>query len=210
MQAILCFGDSITFGSGEKPELGWSGRLHKSFSLTYRYHFAINIGFPGHDSFDLLKRFDSECETRVRIRRDTDKFLILISIGTNDCMWKDHPSKNKFRTKHTDFQKNRIELIGKSTKFSAKVAFIGIPPVDENITMPWEENYYYTNERIKLFNDIVQNECIKNNIPFLDMFTEMLKEKHSKLLADGLHPNSKGYNFMYTKIKEFITKNKLI
>jgi acyl-CoA thioesterase I len=210
MHAILCFGDSISFGVGEKPESGWVGRLNSSFGKNDEYNFVVNLGFPGHDSFDLLKRFDTECKTRIKLKRDTDKFLILISIGTNDCRWEDHPIKNKFRTNHEKFQENTIRLIEKAIKFPAKIAFIGIPPANEKVTMPWEEKYYYTNERIKLFNDVVKDTCKKYTIPFLNMFELMSKENYSKLILDGIHPNSKGYDFMYTKIKEFIKKKKLI
>ena len=210
MQAILCFGNSITFGVGEKPKLGWVGRLNASFGSKDTYNFVTNLGFPGHDSFDLLKRFDAECKTRSRMRRDTDKFLILISIGTNDCRCEEHPSKNKCRTKVEDFQKNIIKLVEKSIKYPAKIAFVGIPPVNEKVTMPWEEKYYYTNERVKRFNDVVKDTCKKYQIPFIDMFTIMSKEKYSKMLIDGIHPNNKGYDFMYLKIKEFIKNKKLI
>ena len=210
MHAILCLGDSITYGVGEKPELGWVGRLQSDFGSRDLYNFVVNLGFPGHDTYDLLKRFDSECVTRARIKRESDSFLILIAIGTNDCRWNDHPDKNKFRTKHEDFKKNILELVKKASKYSAKLAFIGIPPVDEKITMPWEEQYYFTNERVKLFNDIIKEVCEKENISFLDIFSLMLQNNHSKLLVDGIHPNSKGYDFIFKNLKKFLSSNNLL
>jgi lysophospholipase L1-like esterase len=42
------------------------------------------------------------------------------------------------------------------------------------------------------------------------MLNIMSKENYLSLLDDGLHPNSKGYDFMYENIKQFLIENKLI
>ena len=38
----------------------------------------------------------------------------------------------------------------------------------------------------------------------------MEKRNYPKFLYDGLHPNKKGYDFMFKVIKRFIEKNNLI
>jgi len=210
MHAILCFGDSITFGKGEKPAKGWCGRLKDYFEPKDRHYHVINLGFPGHTAQDILDRIDNEASTRARIRRDSDKFLILISVGTNDCRHDDLPEKKKFRMSEDEFKEDIQKLIEKSKKFPAKVAFLGLPPVDEKLTSPFEGEYYFTNERVKLFNDAVKESCEENNVLFLDIFDLMSKEDYSNLLEDGLHPNSEGYNFVFEKVKNFIESNELI
>ena len=99
------------------------------------------------------------------------------------------------------------QWINKAKKYNS--AFIGLPPVDETKTLPFEETSFQ-NKRIKLFNDIIKEQCHQNNILFLDMFDLMSKEDYPKLLEDGLHPNSQGYDFMFVKIKDLIEKNNLI
>ena len=101
------------------------------------------------------------------------------------------------------------ELITKAKLYPAKLAFIGLPPVDESKTLSYEETGF-KQERVKLFNDVIKEVCEENNILFLDIFDIMFKEDYLNLLGDGLHPNSKGYDFMFNKIKEFIEKNQLI
>ena len=95
MHGILCFGDSISFGKGETPKMGWVGRLKNSFEPGGDH--VYNLGVPGHTSADLLKRFDIECQSRIKFKRPVDKYLIIIAIGANDNKWEGMPEDNKPR-----------------------------------------------------------------------------------------------------------------
>src|SRR3989338_5108 len=147
MRGILCFGDSITFGRGESSNKGWCDRLKDYFEVK-EYNGVYNLGVPGHTSTDLLKRFDSEAKGRIRIKRPSDKYLILIAIGTNDSKWDGMPENNP-RTTDKQFRKNIKKLIVKAKSYKANLAFIGLPPVDEEKTLPYEETSF-KNERVKL------------------------------------------------------------
>ncbi len=209
MYGILCFGDSITFGRGEKSNIGWCGRLKKYFESKDDYNGVYNLGIPGQNSQDLLQRIDIEIKARLRKKRPGDKYLILVGIGANDSKWEGLPEENKPRTDEKKFKENIKELIKKTKKYSAKLAFIGLIPVDESKTLPYE-NTSFTNKRIVLFNSLVKEVCQKNDILFLNIFDKMENKDHIKLLKDGLHPNSQGYEVMYLEIKEFLEKNRLI
>ena len=209
MHGILCFGDSITFGGGDIPNHGWVGRLRNYFEAKGEHNGAYNLGVSGHTSTDLLKRFDAECDGRTRIKRPRDKYVILVAIGTNDCKWDGMPDNGNPRTTEADFESNIRELIKKAQGYQAGLAFIGLTPVDESLTLPYEETSF-KNERVSLFNDIIKKCCKENKVLFLDMFESMSKEAYPKLLEDGLHPNSKGYDYMFDTIKGFIENNKLI
>ena len=145
MKGILCFGDSITFGIGEKPAKGWMGRLKDYFEPKDRYNHVVNLGFPGHNAVDLLERIQNESNIRARIKRDTDEFIILIAIGMNDCRYEDLPEKKKVRFRDSEFKENISKLIELSKKFPAKIAFLGVSPVDEKLTSPFEGEYFFTN-----------------------------------------------------------------
>ena len=209
MNGILCFGDSITFGRGEVPNKSWCGRLKDFFEPKGSHNGVYNLGVPGHTSTDLLERFDAEAVGRVRIKRPDDKYLILIAIGTNDSKWDGMPENDNPRTTEDDFRSNISELIRKAKSCRAGLAFIGLPPVDESKTLPFEETAF-ENKRVKMFNDTVKDECKENGVLFLDMFELMFKEKYTSFLADGLHPNPAGYDFMFEHIREFIETNDLI
>ena len=104
MKGILCFGDSITFGCGEVPNKGWCGRLKDYFEPKGSHHNGVyNLGVSGHTSTDLLNRFDVEANGRIRLDRPTDKFLILVAIGTNDSKWDGMQEDNQPRTTEKEF-----------------------------------------------------------------------------------------------------------
>ena len=162
MKAIICLGDSITFGIGETPALGWVGRLKKYFEPSGRYHHVVNLGFPGHDTNDLLKRIDSELKTRVRIKRDTDEFLTIVSIGTNDSRFNDSKSAINPRITKVKFEENIQKIIQKISKYQTKIIFLTTPPANEELTSPFEGDYFFTNKQIGSFNNITKKVC-KNN-----------------------------------------------
>ena len=206
MKGILCFGDSITFGRGEIPNKGWCGRLKNWFEVQGTHNAVYNLGIPGGASTDLLERFNAEANTRIRLKRPTDEYTILIAIGANDCKF-EKESRNP-RTTDEHFKENIKNLIKKAKSYKAKLAFIGLIPVDEKRVQPFERTWFI-NERVMLFNEIIKELCQKENILFLDIYQFMIKEKYEILLFDGLHPNTQGYDYMFNIIKKFIEKNKL-
>lgn len=64
MFGILCFGDSITVGRGELPNIGWVGRL-KNEVEGRECRSVYALGIPGDTSKDLLQRMDVECKSRM-------------------------------------------------------------------------------------------------------------------------------------------------
>ena len=208
MEGILYFGDSITFGCGETPNKGWCGRLKECFEKENDESAVYNLGVPGHTSTDLLKRFDAESAGRLRFRHPSE-YLIIIAIGTNDCKMDITPKGDTPRTTEVDFQENIHELIQKAKKCNAKTAFIGLPPVDEKATAMFDDTRF-SNQRVEKFNNMIMSACLEEDIPFLDMLSIMSKERYDLLLDDGLHPNSKGYDFMAQQIIEFLKERELL
>jgi len=207
MFGISIFGDSITFGRGNNLDRGWCGRLQKYFESKDYYNCLYNLGLCGNTTNNLLERFDTEAKARVKFIRDQDRQVIIFSIGINDSRFL---GKGKIpETEITDFEKNIQTLIDKAKNYSKEIIFIGLTPVDESITLNYEDTIF-TNERIKQFNDKVKELCQKNNLPFFDMFREFSKLNYQKLLDDGLHPNSNGYQEMYKLIKNFLIQKQII
>ncbi len=207
MDVILCFGDSITYGAGEMPAKGWVGRLKDYFEKKDQYNAVYNLGFRGHTTKDLLIRFDTELKTRARIRRPTDHFTIIVAIGMNDSrIW----FNGKEETTLPKFKSNINKLIKIAKKYSKDIVFLSLTPVNDELAKEFDGESAFSNERIQKYNSTLQESCKTSNISFLDLFKPMKKENYHKLLKDGLHPNSKGYDSMYQKIKNFLQKYKLI
>lgn len=210
MKGILCFGDSITYGQGDEEKKGWCGRLKEWFEKKEEDNGIYNLGIGGQTSGELLKRFEIECEARMRFKHEGDAYTIIISIGTNDTKYEGKISQKTARVNEEDFRNNIKALIKEAKAQNAKTAFLGITPVKEDAANSRGFGVYFQNERINKFNNIIKEECKKERIGFLDINEKMLVKNYKKMLADGLHPNSKGYDFMFEKIKEFLLKDNLL
>ncbi|MBU1198963.1 MAG: hypothetical protein KKF46_08495 [Nanoarchaeota archaeon] len=207
MHGILTFGDSIVFGRGEKPGTGWVGRLKNYFEEQDFYHAVYNMGIPGDTTSDLLARFEIESKSRIHYFHTGDKYIIMFGIGTNDARCINNPENHQ--TEPDKFRKNIISLISKAKKHTKNIVFIGLLPVDESITNPYEDTYF-TNKLQKQYNDIIKECCKQENIEFIDLFDDWINIDYKVLLDDGLHPNSEGYEKMYEQIKEFLVEKEMI
>jgi lysophospholipase L1-like esterase len=208
MIGILCFGDSITYGEGDNK--GWCGRLKEWFESQNEDNGVYNLGVPGQTSAELLERFDKECKVRLRFKYPEDKYTTLIQIGTNDSKYDKKPPEGKETNTLEKFGSNIRTLIRKAKQHKHKFAFIGLPPTDDKKVNLRAWGSYFENDRVGEFNTILAENCKKEKIPFLDIHALMLEQEYKNMLADGLHPNAKGYEFMYKEIKKFLEKNNLL
>ena len=194
---VLVFGDSITYGAWDK-EGGWVQRLRK-FLEKKNFFVVYNLGVSGNDTNDLLERFEFETNQRLKEGEET---VILFAIGTNDSQFLHKESQN--RVPIENFKENIRKLIKLARKFSSKIAFVGLTPVDETKTdpIPWDRNKSYKNEFIQKYNQAIKTICNENKISFIEVF-EKLKGKNQNFLEDGLHPNSNGHQQIFELVKDF-------
>ncbi len=211
MSRILIFGASITYGKWDLKG-GWVQRLRnyideKSLSDPNFDYSIYNLGVSGDTTEDLLKRF--ELETKRRFWEEKE-IIIMFQIGINDSQVVF--GKNESRTSAQKFQDNIQKLIELSRKFSSKIIFIELPPVDESKVdpIPWYPKYSYKNEYIKSFNEIIKSLCEKNKIYFVEVFKKWRSGDYKTLLQDGVHPNSEGHEKIFETVKNFLIKNKIV
>jgi len=200
MDKIWCvFGASITYGSGDSEKGGWVNRLRLFLeSGKYNVDFIYNLGIPGNNTSDLLNRLKAEVEARA-------PNVIIFSVGINDSA---NNEKGQPKVSAKEFETNLNKLIKDSRKFADRIIFTCLTKADESKTtpVPWDAEYYYSNRNIIDYNFIIKKVCGENKLLFIDMFD--LLDKND--LADGLHPNSKGHEKMFQKIKQDLIKNKII
>ena len=206
MPNILVFGDSITYGAWDKDG-GWVQRLRKFLDENYEDFFVCNLGVSGNNSDDLLKRFEFETEQRIKEEKET---IFIFAIGANDSQF--IHSQNNLKISLEKFKENIQKLIGLTQKFSPKIIFVGLTPVDETKTtpIPWNTDKSYKNEFIQKYNEIIKTVCKENRIYFVEIFKKLKEVNYQKLLDDGLHPNSDGHQKIFEMVKDFLIKNKII
>lgn len=70
----------------------------------------------------------------------------------------------------------------------------------------WSKDKFYSNDNIKKYDSAIKKTCVQNDIPFIQLI-DLLEPGD---LADGLHPNSRGHEKIFEKIKNFLLTNKLV
>jgi len=195
---ICIFGDSITWGAYDPQNGGWVNRLRNHFEEQGKDNDIYNLGISGDSTTDLFGRIEIEAKSR-------EANLIVFAIGVNDAQF--IHSTNSNRISDNDFENNIKKLFGIAKKFTSKIIFVGLTPVDETRTrpIPWNTDKTYTNERIKKFDLIIKDFCDENNLKFIPI-NDLLNNSD---LIDGLRPNAQGHIKMFERIKpeiEFATK----
>ncbi len=200
MYGVLIFGDSIVVGKGTTKEKSWPSMLAKSFDIINKYDCTVyNLGIPSQSTNELIKRFKTECEVRIKKHSLSDCFVIVIAIGINDSKTIGPP--NEFRTSPQKFSHNIHLLIKIAKEYCKDIFFIGLTPVDEIKT---KTNFY--NRNIKIYNDIIKKRCKENDVILFDLFTDWISCNYKNLLADdGIHLNELGHNKIFEKIVSTLT-----
>ncbi|MBS3050522.1 MAG: hypothetical protein J4400_00020 [Candidatus Aenigmarchaeota archaeon] len=207
---ILIFGDSIAYGAWDGKG-GWVQRLRTYIENNSPKHekdtLVYNCGVSGDTTSNVLERFEKETGARVGYEEDT---VIIFSIGTNDCLRLNKTGKMNVDRKV--FEKNIKNLIKSARKFSDKVFFVGLTPVDESKMGPveWAPQFSARNIYIEKYDEMIRSVCRMEIVPFIEIFKNFKKTKYLKLLEDGDHPNSKGHEMIFEMVRDFLKKEKII
>ena len=205
---IFVFGDSIVWGAWDTGG-GWVTRLKRRFnekavaSNFNKYDEVINLGVSGNDTNNLTSRFENELTVRV----DPEVSLgIVFAIGINDSQFIN--SENRYQVSLEQFTINLKKLIALARKYTDKIVFVGLPPVDE--ASPVQRETSYTNDSIKKYNLLIRNICQKEKLDFIEIFDEFIKTDISQLIADGLHPNDKGHEIIAGIVEKYLYDKKWV
>ena len=137
---IICFGDSLTFGTGASKGMDYPSQLSKIIGRA-----VINKGIPGDTTFTALRRLERDVLS-------IDPDIVLITLGGNDLK-NGVPKKNAF-----DNLKQIVETIQKQ---GAKVIIGGLyfPGMDRGFGKGYEDLARHTGALLipNIFAGIVNN-----------------------------------------------------
>lgn len=205
---VLVFGDSITQGFWDETG-GWVDKLRHYYDsrqledLENRHEPTIfNLGISADNSADLLKRVETETMARTRHAQSP---TVIIQIGVNDSCVEDGKPQQSIE----QYKDNLHEISQKLSGLSSRAIFVGLSCCDEPKTTPvfWGE-YYYTNKRIKSYEQAMEDVANELKIPFIPVFEAFSEAfaNDSSLLPDGLHPNQAGHKIIFDIVKPDLTK----
>lgn len=211
MAVIYCFGDSITYGAWDVQNSGWVAMLRKYLDDKQKkddslYYLTYNLGIPGEDTDGLVKRLESEF--KARSREDEEKIFIF-AYGTNDVAY--IPSKKRFQITKERFEANLEKVLSQALKISSKIILLNIVPVHEDVyNAHVEENGKDKTRRnldIEEYNKIIAEIAQKYRATLIDNYSTFTNVGIDKLFSeDGLHPNEKGHQLIFEKVKEALAK----
>ncbi len=199
---IIVFGASSTWGAWDREMGGWVNRLRLYLDNRKNPSDKIllyNFSISGATSSDLLKRIEVELQA-------TSPKIVVLSLGLNDSAY--WANKKSHAIPLRKFIKNLEKIYQEAKKYTDDIICVGPQNVTEKITSPvaWDKNVIYKNEYIKTYQQAFQRFSQDNKLIFIELFG--LLENND--LEDGLHPNTKGHEKIFEKVKNDLIKNKLI
>ncbi len=183
---VVIFGDSITWGAIDTRNGGWATLLRNYYGKQGSDIEIYNLGIPGDTTTNLLKRVESEANTRMAD-------VIIFAIGANDANF--ILSKNEHKVPLTEFKQNIIQLTNIGASLAKKIIFVGLASVDESLVNPHplDQDQSWTNTNMFAFDTVIESHCKENGLDYISMRNVISNED----LADGIHPNSDGHEKMF-------------
>lgn len=211
LKQIYIFGDSIVFGQWD-IERGWVARL-QTFAAEKRHNnynylnFIYNLGVPGNTTRDLVDRFHTDIQPRIRF---LDK-AVIFSIGLNDSAF--NPTRDNENHVTLDMFRSNIRiLLDYARRYTTYILFLGLLPVDEKRCNQGYSAYRksYSNVHIDTYNQSLKEACLELGVDFLNLNQLFRKTHFQNMLFDGVHPNSSGHEIIFREVKDYLLKRSLL
>lgn len=217
MSKLFFLGDSITAGAWD-PKGGWAARvigeiMRMNIEANFEgfYCLPYNLGVSGDQIPELLKRMDAEIDARIWKEDNNDVAEIVIYIGVNDSIIMVDEERPAFS--EDEFSKNVKTLLEKAKALSIHVTVLGLLPVIEKLVnpMPWAPNKAYENERVRIFENILKQNCEALKVDFFPLFDRWSQLQNLKdVLIDGVHPSEKGHELLANEVKNYLLNDAFI
>lgn len=201
MRHCLFFGDSITFGEYDGVIGGWVDMLKKECLKKYNYDgegtIVFNLGIGGETTEGLVSRIENETIPRM----SDSETHIFIAYGANDIV--NHNGETVVKTSR--FRSNLEFAIDKAKKSTTYIYLINILPIAKHIdAVRMPSGKMRSNKDVLIYNSIINEIAKEANVSIIDLHSSFVLDKERYLSKDGLHPNDKGYHFMYTYMKSHL------
>jgi len=197
MVKIVVFGDSIGWGAFDDENGGWVERLKAHYFKTPEDWICVyNFSVSSNDTKGVLNFLEHDITKLLSI--ESDDLLFIFSIGSNDCRY--IGSKDNVVVPLDEFKQNLRAIASIAKRYSTKIFFTGLMHVLEEKTHPWNENEYYENEDIRIYDSAIQQFCEAEKLSFIPLFDIITDED----IPDGIHPNAEGHRKIFRRVQEMI------
>ena len=205
MLKILCFGDSITLGEKDIERGGWADRLKTHYFRQFvdnqtQEITLYNLGVAGETTDGLSQRFDTELKARS-IKGQAS--LLVLAYGANDIVI----HKNKNIVPEAYFVRNLKQCIESAKNIKAQIILLNLLPISDSIEGKVNQHGKLRFDHdVQAYNDILKTLSKEMKCEYLDVYTFFIElNKEDYLSSDGVHPNSKGHELLFQKLKQKIS-----
>jgi acyl-CoA thioesterase I len=175
---IIALGDSLTEGYGVEESQAYPALLEARLQKEGYSCTVINAGISGETSSGLLSRIN-----RVLLLKPD---IVILCTGANDGLG---------GIDHRLIQNNISRMVQTFKEHHVTVILAGMKML-VNYGSSYAEPY------ARLYAEIAEQE----KILFISFFLEGVAGKSELSLADGIHPNAKGYLIIATSVYPFVLK----
>jgi lysophospholipase L1-like esterase len=203
---VITWGDSGGCGWGDFQRERGGGvpaRLEQDFHAenydapTERFLPTFhNNSVYGTTALTLRRRINTEMEAR---RRDAP-ILNIVSIGMNDAMRR--AKNNHVLMRERTFARS-MKVIGKhAMAHDGALVYIGVTSFEADVVNPYRNKMILEQERVKRFEQIACEVTSDLGGTAIALFEASQEVDFSKIMvsADGLHPNSDGYDWIHEQV----------
>ncbi len=173
---IVAFGDSLTEGYGFEPERAYPALLEQRLTAKGYNYKVINAGISGETSSGALSRVD----WILRLKPD----IVVLETGANDGLMGINPVL-------VEQNLNRIV---------AKLQQNGVTVILAGMKMLANLGLTYTQE----FEAVYPKVAASYGVPLIPFFLEGVATRRALNLADGIHPNARGYEVIADLVLPYV------
>lgn len=182
---VRLWGDSITAGDKATTSDVCYGNLLKTFLETYYETSVTNMGISG--------RFLGQWSGDLKNLSLTTK-VMFIQIGTNDTSTITQTPEG-----FKQYYDNLSELVNTLLCRNVMVILMSATPCGEGWISSRQCKFEWVNRIIHAVANDLNVPLISNHDDLLN-YCEIKGEDYNEYLFDGVHPNDKGYNWIYNNI----------
>ena len=213
MGKIVVFGDSIAYGKWDEQG-GWVARLRDHIDHLCNFGKpgnvqVYNMGIPGELAVRMVKRVPEELRMRIDLADTKGNNVVIFAAGINDS----NPANwiTLKQSDETEFKHSISTMIREAKNQGAKVACIGLTPINEQRFLPASKfKGAFFQKHVAKFEKYLEQICKDEHTPFLSCYNDLLNSDFIDTIIDGVHPNTKGHEMMYAKILSFLQEEGLI
>lgn len=200
VKRICVFGDSVAWGAYLPKREAWTDLLRNYLDGLSHYSIELyNQSIDGDLSKDILFRFDTEAKAR---KPDA----IIIAVGVNDSIYR---ANDQFEVSEMEFIDNLRQIVEKARVFTDKIWCMGLVKGSDESTIPLTVSTTgkcYSKSVVKKYDGFIKKFVTDQNIPFVDVFSELSDTDFD----DGLHPNLQGHVKIFDIIRKMFDEQRIM